>query len=103
MQLLGFFGVHLPPQRTRVLACLMLVLGAWDRKGVLLRNQPVQGHLGGLFAVGLTYLAQDFYHRLYLLEVLLAEGSPHTPHETRGPVSAGTVLAGKKTLGDGAV
>src|SRR5918998_4044296 len=80
----------------------MLVLGSWDREGVPLRDQPVQGHLGGLFVVCLTYLAQDVYHRLDLLEVLLAEGSPHTPHEARGLVS-GPILAGKEALSDGAV
>src|SRR5215208_1281661 len=81
----------------------MLVLGTGDREGVPLRDQPVQGHLGGLFVVGLTYLAQDVYHRLDLLEVLLTEGSPHATHETRGPVATRTILASKETFSDGAV
>src|SRR5215216_2894935 len=81
----------------------MLDLGTGDREGVPLRNQPVQGYLGGLFVVGTTYLAQDFYYRLDLLEALLAEGSSHAPHEARGPVFTRAILAGKETLGDGAV
>src|SRR5688500_6896311 len=81
----------------------MLVLGSWDRAGVPLRDKPVQGHLGGLFVVCLTYLAQYIYHRLYLLEVLLTEGSPHTPHEARGRVATRAIFTGKETFGDGAV
>src|SRR5215216_4359416 len=81
----------------------MLVLGTGDGESIPLRDQPVQGHLGGLFVVGLTYLAQDVYHRLDLLEVLLAEGSPHTPHEARGPVATRAILAGKEAFSDGAV
>src|SRR5215217_6168932 len=81
----------------------MLVLGTGDREGVPLRDQPVQGHLGGLFVVGLTYLAQDVYHRLDLLEVLLAEGSPHTPHEACRLASTWAILAGKEAFSDGAV
>src|SRR5215218_1756021 len=52
--------------------------------------------------MGLTYLAQEVHHRLDLLEVLLAEGSPHAPHEARGPVS-GSIFASKEALGDGAI
>src|ERR687898_313531 len=81
----------------------MLVLGTWDREGVPLRDQPVQGHLGGLFVVGFAYLAQDVYHRLDLLEVLLAEGSAHAPYEARGPVTTRAILAGKEAFSDGAV
>src|SRR5829696_1131433 len=81
----------------------MLVLGTGDGEGVPLSDQPVQRHLGGLFVVGLTYLAQDVYYRLDLLEVLLAEGSPHTPHEAQGPVATRTILAGKEAFSDGAV
>src|SRR5215213_9542929 len=103
LQLLGLFAGHLPPQGARVLACMELVLGARDREGVPLRDQPVQGHLGWLFVVGLAYLAEDVYHRLDLLEVLLAEGSPHTPHEARGPVATRAILAGKEAFSDGAV
>src|SRR5215208_8179532 len=53
--------------------------------------------------MGLTYLAQDVHHRFDLLEVLLAEGSPHTSHEARGPVTTRAILASKEALGDGAV
>src|SRR5215204_5563554 len=81
----------------------MLVLGTGDREGVPLRDQPVQGHLGGLFVVGLTYLSQDIYHRFDLLEILLAKGSPHTPHEARGPVSTRAILSGEEALGNGTI
>src|SRR5215211_5478078 len=82
---------------------LALVLGAGDGEGVPLRDQPVQGHLGGLFVVGIAYLAQDVYHWLDLLEVRLAEGSAHTPHEAHGLLSCWAVLASEQTLGDGTV
>src|SRR5215203_412456 len=103
LQLLGLFTSHLPPKGACVLARLLLVLCAGDGKGVSLRDQPVQGHLGGPFVVGLTDLAQDVYYRLDLLEVLLAEGFAHTPHEARGPVSTRSILAGKESFSNGAV
>src|SRR5215207_4312973 len=87
IQLLGLISRHLPPQSAGVLARLVLVFRTWDRKGVTLRDQPVQSHLGWMFIVSLAYLAQDVNYRFDLLEVLLAEGSATTTHETRGPVS----------------
>src|SRR4051794_16088500 len=103
LQLLGLFAGHLPPQSTRVLARLMLVLGAGDREGTPLLDQPVQGHLGGLFVVGFAYLAQYVHDRLDPLEVPLAEGPPHAPNEARGPVATRAILPGEEAFGDGAV
>ncbi len=51
----------------------------------------------------LTYLAQDVYHRLDLLKVLLAEGSPHTPHEARGPVATRAIFARKEAFSNGTI